>query len=318
MKQMTNKNNPWEGMPESAQRRIDSDTIHNIFWITDLKGNYGFCLRADKPFADTKWSINLKGVEVLKRNSQEDKGELFLILTKKEDWQIFKVLCDDLIVETGTVINSERMIDAVEMRLKRWQQLLKHETHKELTIEIQMGLFAEMLCLRDLIAPKVGIKQAIICWVGSDFDKQDFLTDNSAIEVKSYRTSKGRIASISSSQQLSSEKESLFLLAFGLTMSETGQSIKEISESIAELLKSESNEISDLFESKLINYGYVPELIKEPLAEFIVDKKTAFSVTDEFPKIDAKSLKTQILSVKYTIDLSKCTEYEINPDSIIL
>ena len=79
---MKNRNNPWESMSESSQRRIDSDTIHNIFWITDLKGNYGFCLRTSKLFVDTKWSINLKGIEILKRNSQEEIGELFLILTK--------------------------------------------------------------------------------------------------------------------------------------------------------------------------------------------------------------------------------------------
>lgn len=318
MKQMMKNNNPWESMPESSQRRIVSDTIHNIFWVTDLKGNYGFCLQISKSFVETKVLITLKGIEILKRNSKDGLGELFLILTKKEDWQIFKILCDDLISETHKFNTDEKIIDAVEIRLKRWQQLLKQETHKELTSEIQMGLFSELLCLRDLIAPKIGIKQAIISWVGADFDKQDFLTDNSAIEVKSYRTSKGKVVLISSGQQLTSEKEALFLVSYGLTNSANGQSIKDISESIQKLLEPEPDNISNIFESKLMSYGYVQELIKESLIEFIADNVTTFFVTEDFPKIETRNLKTQITSVKYTIDLSKCVEYEIDVNSINL
>jgi hypothetical protein len=35
----------------------------------------------------------------------------------------------------------------------------------------QMGLFSELLCLRDIILPRYGVEQAIISWVGPDFDK---------------------------------------------------------------------------------------------------------------------------------------------------
>lgn len=305
-----NKDNPWVDMSESSKRRIGDDTDRNLFWVTDLRGDYGFYIQTARAFDDTKWTINLKGISVLKRNSDDGGGELFLVLTNKDDWQIFKILCDDLIAEALRCVDDEKMIGAVETRLKRWQRLLRQDVHREMTVEVQMGLFSELLCLRDIIAPKINIERAISAWVAPDFDKQDFLMDNSAVEVKSYRASKGSTVSISSVQQLSSDKEFLFLIAYGLTESANGLSAADIADSIKDLLKTQPDDAADLFENKLAQYGYIPELIKEPLIKFIADKSRAYAVTDEFPKIDPKNIHSQIVSVKYSIDLSRCAEFE--------
>jgi len=217
--------NPWEKMIESSQRRVDSSTRHNIFWITDLHGNYGFRLQTKRIFTDTDKTSSLKGISILKRNSKEGYGELFLVLNQKEDWEIFHTLCEDLIAVTHRYDSDKKMISAIEIRLQRWQQLLKKDRSKEMTLEKQMGLYTELLTLKNIIAKKVGIKGAVIAWVGPDFDKQDFLLDNAVLEVKSYRTSKGAIVHISSLQQLISEKIPLFLLSFGLTRTDKGETI---------------------------------------------------------------------------------------------
>lgn len=311
-----NNINPWENMPESSKRRIDEQTNRNLFWMTDLRGDYGFFIQTADAFDDTKWTINLKGISVLKRNSQDLRGELILVLNNREDWQIFKILCDDLTAEALRCESDQKMITAAEARLKRWQRLLKQDLYRELTAEVQMGLFSELLCLRDIIAPKIGIGQAVGAWVGPDLDKQDFLMEKSAVEVKSYRTSKGAAASISSAQQLSSDKEFLFLIAYGLTPTENGLSIEDIADSIKDGLSGASGESSDSFENKLAQYGYIPELIKEPLIKFVSDKNRAYFVTEEFPKIDAANVHSQIISVKYSIDLARCTEFEIDFNSL--
>jgi hypothetical protein len=243
-------------------------------------------------------------------------GELFLILNRKEDWEIFYILCEDLIATAHRYGTEEKMISAVEVRLKRWQQLLKQDRNEKLTVEIQMGLFAELVCLKDILAPNIGIKQAITSWVGPEFDKQDFLMDNAVIEVKSYRTSKGEIVHISSLQQLDSPKEPLYLLGNGLTCSENGLSIEDISQCIKELLKQESNELKYVFENKLMDYGYIPEIVKEPLQKFIVDNQKLYNISDSFPKIVRKNIKNEIIDVKYTIDLAQCIEYEVGLNSL--
>ena len=117
---MTSTDNPWKDMQESSQRRVDNLSDHNIFWITDLKGGYGFCLQSKNTFNDTDSKSYLKGINIVKRNSAENIGELFLLLNKKEDWPIFLSLCNDLVSMTHKYDDDLAMISAVEIRLNRW------------------------------------------------------------------------------------------------------------------------------------------------------------------------------------------------------
>lgn len=313
---MINTINPWKNMKESSQRRVDVETEHNLFWITDLEGKYGFCLQSKNIFKDIKSPANLKGISILKRNANHHYGELFLVLNKKEDWQIFYTLCENLISITHKYDSDEAMISAVEVRLKRWQQLLRYERNIVLSLEAQMGLFSELLCLKDVLTPKVGVEQSIISWVGADFDKQDFLLANAIIEVKSYRTSKSPIIHISSLQQLYSDKEPLYLFAYGLTQADSGVSIDILVQEIYELLESQSAEIRDIFDNRLIEYGFIPELIESSLFKFIVDKRRVYYVSDEFPKILPQNISNQILTVKYSIDLLQCDAFEVDIDTL--
>jgi len=315
---MINNRNPWLNMKESAQRRVESVNTHSIYWITDLEGKYGFCLQSKNIFKDIKPPASLKGISVLKRNSNHKNGELFLVLNKKEDWQIFHTLCEDLISITHKYDNDEAMIAAVEVRLKRWQQLLRYERNIVLSLEAQMGLFSELLTLKEILVPKVGIEQSVISWVGADFDKQDFLLANAIIEVKSYRTSKSPIVHISSLQQLYSDKEPLYLLTYGLTQADNGMSIDILVNDVYELLENKSAEVRDIFDNKLIEYGFIPELIEKSLFKFIVDKRRIYDITDEFPKILPQDVSSQILTVKYSIDLLQCSEFEVDIENIII
>ena len=313
---INNDNSPWKGMEESSQRRVDFETEHNLFWITDLEGKYGFCLQSKNIFDTIKSPANLKGISILKRNSNHNYGELFLVLNKKEDWQIFYTLCQDLISITHKYEDDKAMISAVEVRLKRWQQLLRYERNIVLSLEAQMGLFSELLTLKEILVPKVGVEQAIVSWVGADFDKQDFLLANAIIEVKSYRTSKSPIVTISSLQQLYSDKEPLYLLTYGLTQTDNGTSIDKLVQDIYEMLENKSAEVRDIFDNRLIEYGFIPELIESSLFKFIVDKQRTYYVSESFPKILPPTVASQILTVKYSIDLLQCDEFEIDINKI--
>ncbi len=313
---MTKTQNPWHEMPESSKRRIDALSKHNLFWLTDMEGKYALDLQSKLLFNKLECPARLKGISILKRNSNKY-GELFLVLNKKEDWQIFKTLCEDLISTTHKYDDDIAMVNAVEVRLRRWQQLLKQERNQEMTLERQMGLFSELSCLKDIIAQKNGINQAVNSWVGANFDKQDFLLDNSIIEVKSYKTSKGAKISISSLEQLYSEKEPIFLISYSLTTSENGLTISELIKSIKELLMEQSYDIIDVFDNKLIEYGFIPEIINSNLYSFIIDKVRVFHVSDDFPKIIPLNVKNQIIDVRYRIDLYHCDEFEVSINEIL-
>ena len=313
---MNKTENPWRTMQESSQRRVDFDTIHNLFWITDMERRYGFYLQSQNIFNNTKPPANLKGISILKRNSMQNFGELFLVLNKKEEWQIFYTLCQDLISITHKYESDKAMISAVETRLRRWQQLLTHNVDIEMDLERQMGLFSELSCLKQILIPKVGVEEAVISWVGADFDKQDFLLKKSIIEIKSYRTSKSPIVEITSLQQLYSDTKPLYLLAYALTQTSRGNNIGDLVEEIYTLLDDKPMIVRDIFEKRLLEYGYIPEIQKSPLFEFAVDRCRAYLVSDRFPKILPYSVANQILSVSYSIDLIGCEEFVIDIENI--
>ncbi|MEC0269711.1 PD-(D/E)XK motif protein [Paenibacillus anseongense] len=310
---MINDLNPWSNMSQSSQRRAISDSPHNLFWVTDLSGRYGFCIQTKDTLIETSKKINLKGITIATRKltTKENEYELFLILNDTDDWQIFNALCQNLITVIKHELSNRKMISALEIRLKRWQQILKQE-RQVFTLEQQMGLFSELLCLKNVVSEKVGIREAIHSWGGPDSDKQDFLLSNCVIEVKSHRTSKGEIASISSLQQLDSKKEPFYLLSYALTNSEMGKSVEDISKEIKELLIQNFIDQVDIFENKLIQYGYIPELIKEPLHKFVVDTTKMYSIQDSFPRIVPGLVEHQVTSVHYTINLSQCSEFEVS------
>ena len=308
--------NPWAGMPSNSRRRIEEWSERNLFWITDIKGAYGFNIRSSKPFDDSSTKLRLKGIDIGKRNS-DDGADFFLVLSRTEDWQIFQVLCSDLISAAVKAESDRAMISAVETRLRRWQQLLKSDLQKQLTIETQMGLFSELLCLRDVIAPQIGLGSAVRKWGGPDSDKQDFVCDSSAVEVKSYSSSKGPTITVSSAQQLWSDKENLYLIAYGLSRSDTGKTIDDLNREILKLLEADED-VKELFEGKVGQYGFVPEFNTGELFRFAADGRRFYHVFGSFPRIDPGLLASAITSVRYSIDLGRCTPFEFSEDGVFL
>lgn len=312
---MTSPDNPWERMGLSTRRRVVAESPHDVFWITDSAGRYGFLIATKESVMNTKTSLSLKGITVVKREVGHGNNEFILVLNHREDWNIFNALCRDLI---GVIVRHEdnrKMVDAVENQLKRWQRLLQHRP-SAFTVEQQMGLFSELVCLREIVSKATGnMAEAISSWVGPDFDKQDFLISDVAIEVKSHRTSAGENVSISSANQLYCDKEPFYLISYGLTPTNSGLSVADESETVKTLCALE--QLKELFENKLLQYGYAPEIITEPLQRFIVDKVRVFKITEGFPKIVPSNLKSQITSVKYTIDLSRCEEFELGYDEFV-
>lgn len=279
--------NPWLVMGENSERRVNINFNYDLFWVVDLEGRYGFCIKSKRLVDDGINIINLKGITVKRITENEDFSRLYLILNEKEDCEIFLNLCEDLINTANRYDDNEKIIIAVEDRLKRWQQLLKNDNYDGLTIERQMGLFSELLCLKNNILHEVGIKDAIISWVGPEFDKQDFLIDSAVIEVKSYRTSKGQVVHISSLQQLQSPKTPLYLVAYGLTTSDRGLSVSDIIEIIKKQIDDEW--LQDKFETKIFEYGYISGVSnRKKIYKFIVDSEKVYSVSNLFPRIEKK------------------------------
>lgn len=308
--------NPWLNMLPDSVRRVDSEIVHNLFWMIDQAGNYGFYLKTTKEFKSVEIDIRLRGISLIKRN-YENCGELFLILNRQNDWELFCSVCKDIISVCATYSSNEEMVIAVENRLKRWQAFLMQNTEVSLSLMMQMGLFAELIFLSYVLIPKIGALDAIIAWGGPEADKQDFSLADLAIEIKSYKTSRGPQVSISSTHQLYTDTKPLFLVAYGLTETANGQSITDLINDLNILLSSESVSVIQLFERKLIEFGYMPGMVYDILYKFVVDSLRGFTVEKDFPRILPHQTPSEIIAVNYTIDLQLCTRFEIDVNNII-
>ncbi|MBC7523230.1 MAG: PD-(D/E)XK motif protein [Flavobacterium sp.] len=314
---MTEKlKNPWLNMLPDSVRRVDSEIAHNLFWMLDQAGNYGFYLKTTKEFKSTEIDIRLRGISLIKRN-YENCGELFLILNRQNDWELFFSVCKDIISICATYSSNQEMVVAVENRLKRWQAFLMQNTEVSLSLMMQMGLFAELMFLIDILIPKRGASAAIIAWGGPESDRQDFSLADIAIEIKSYKTSRSPQVSISSTHQLFTASKPLFLIAYGLTESENAQSIADLINELDVLIYSESISIIQLFDRKLIEFGYMPGMTYDVMYKFAVDSLRGFIVEKDFPRILPHQTSPEIIAVNYTIDLQLCTRFEIDVNNII-
>jgi len=312
---MTNSNiNPWSNMQPSSIRRIDPALTLDFFWMTDERGKYGMHIKSDVPFDPLTFDVSLKGITVFKRTVGGTYGEVFLILNRNEDWELFLALCTDLVNTCREAASrGTGWMRAINIRLKRWQYFLKQHRHLSIPLETQMGLYGELSYLRDHVLPSCSPEESIQAWTGPDFDKQDFSLQQQLVEVKSYLSSKGQEIHISSLHQLDNSIKPLILVSYGITRTERGVSIQMLIEDIAAVLYQAGEEVYESFWSKLTGYGYMQNVSEKELYKFSTDKVRFFSVTDAFPKILTDKVHPFITSVRYIIDLSRCTEFEINP-----
>ncbi len=72
-----------------------------------------------------------------------------------------------------------------------------------------------------------------------------------------------------------------------------------------------------VFERKLIEFGYMPGMIYDVLYKFIIDSLRGFTVIRDFPRILPHQTPSEIVAVNYTIDLQLCTRFEVEVKNII-
>jgi len=305
-------NNPWLGLEQLSRRRVKDSINYNAFWVVDALNHYGLMIQCDEDFIQPIREIKLNGIKIQLDNTSTP-NKLILLLKDIKDWEIFLTLCNDLI-NVMKERNQDIIINVMK-RLERWQKLLQRTTIRVMSKEEQMGLYGELKILQQYIIPKYGYQEGIRSWVGALGDKQDFLLRDSAIEVKSNRITSGNLVWISSKEQLNSEKKPLYLLACALNEGPNGETIANIIQSITEQIESVS--LLNEFIEKVELYGYIPELSQESLSKLFLEQINSFEVKEGFPKIPLNHVSPSIKNMKYSIDLSGCSQFKIPINAIL-
>lgn len=313
---MTIIENPWIVMSNGSQRR--ASMIHDIYWIREeIEGKYGLKISLNFLLEDGDLdisSIKLKNIEVFE-NKTSKKTHLYLLLKDQSAYELFYQLCNDLIIKAETTKNEQGIIKILINRLNRWKNLLVNNYDKSVPLETQMGLFSELDTLLNYVSSKLPIEEAVCSWGGPDADRQDFILENLALEVKSHRSGKSECVTISNLHQLYSTKENFILRVYSLDKNENGITIEDLIQEIKKLLLiNEAYKEIDLLEQKINQYGYFDSIHQKYLTTFKVDKVSIYNVTKEFPKLIVDDIPGEIINLKYQIDLAKCKNFLLDEE----
>ncbi|WP_290949903.1 PD-(D/E)XK motif protein [Hyphomonas sp.] len=317
---------PWADIPLPdpqsvyTYRLADIDHPFEYFWARDRKGEFVFRFKGRFPVDRVGDAPSMSGITV---TGEELDGHSYLNLTLEgtESADLFLALCKSLMsathaVETG---NDTAALDIVLTRLRRWQDLLKTGRKGTLGAEAQVGLFGELLILRDVFLSNLDPLEAVCCWTGPLGDEQDFGYSDSLVEVKTTRSTRDQSFRVNSMAQLDTTSGQITVAFQTLGVFENdppnGISLNQMVEEVKTLLGGSSAAIAELdIRLALSKYESSPEYDQ---VHFVPVSRRMFSVTDDFPRIEPSEVRHGILRARYDVSVEACLDFELEPSDAI-
>ena len=151
---------------------------------------------------------------------------------------------------------------------------------------------------------------AIQGWVGPDNADQDFMYSDCWYEVKSAGASATNVT-ISSLEQLCcfDQGELVVMRIDKVAPDRTGAiSLNDIVKRITEILSADT-EARDLFRNKLTNYGYL-DIQEYAEQKYSHSGTQRYQVDSNFPRLTTKSVPTQIIAVRYDLNLPSLASWQ--------
>lgn len=257
------------------------------------------------------------GIEVLRDPIGKEHLRVSLILADSSDFDIFRILCADLLDLTGTlsVSETERGMGLVLDRVARWQDVLARRRAGILKRNEIIGLVGELLFLRDLLLPRMSALAALTAWRGPFGDEQDFAIADTIFEVKTQSSTADRRIQISSEDQLDTAQSRIIVCQQGVAPSHEGDpaglSLNALVAEIRATIAGAGPAACDRLEVALFDAGW--ELRSEYDGERwrLVDR-TFYEVREGFPRIIRSHLAIGVEEVRYRIRVADCAEFRVD------
>lgn len=229
-------------------------------------------------------------------------------LSEEAEDEIFFSFIEDLISQ----ITSERDIKPmfyVIKRIKSWMNFFKSKNIGILDEKEQLGLFSELLILRQFLTETIYEKIDIIqAWEGPYNENHDFVFSNRiGVEVKSTKSNNPFNIKISNQYQLDNEDfENLYLVVLQLKRHRNNdyEKLPQLVNAIFELLIEDQNAVIK-FQDALWEIGYIREAedIYNEFSFQILNAGMVYRVDDNFPKITTRDISNSISKITYEINL---------------
>ena len=283
---------------------LQIDTQHPLEWHI---GYQSISRRTLLLVADTEIGPieSSKSIIVSRRKRETDnRWTLSFELVRNEQHGVFAILCYDIIEYSRQAANEKEAFTLVVNRYKQWSKLLESQPSGLMSEQSRKGLLGELLFLETIISNTGMLLKSVQGWSGAESADQDFMYSEDWYEIKSIVTSSLTV-SISSLEQLDrSDIGNLVIMRIDKAVPERAGAVSlyEVVQRLKKVL-SEDTAALDLFQTKLMSYGYI-DLQEYAEQKYVRTDTKLYQVDESFPRLIRKNMPSQIVSARYELDIA--------------
>ena len=240
-----------------------------------------------------------------------DRRSVVVRLTEKSLLDEFCLVLDQLLRGLQVIRSAEDAVRMLAARLRAWVQLFSPDSGR-MSDEQQRGLTGELVVLEALATQSQGWMQALRAWTGPDRRDRDFNFAQLLIEVKSHLAGGRDQVRIANEHQLDSGNgiPPLVLWVVTLAADKAGMTLPARVESIRVSLAAADPASLVLFEEKIEEAGYSDvQFERETAVAYGVVSHRFYHVSEDFPHVRPSGLRSGVLNVSYTVDLTECARF---------
>ena len=259
-----------------------------------------------------------KGFRVLRQYIANDRvTRVSLELTNASFRELFVVMAEDVAGRILGASDESSAIAAMRERLNHWERFMSASGPGGLSREKQIGLYGELTFLETMLRAGIPATMAVTWWRGPVSENQDFQAGSRAVEVKATTGNSATAVRIANELQLDdTDAQPLYLLHLWIKeMAGSGRSLPKLVDELTGMLTGpEAQTFADL----LVAAGY-----HEVHRQLYVDTGYAerqrhyYQVTDEFPRVRRRDVRSGVSRVEYGIELAGFEGYVRDEPSVI-
>lgn len=284
--------------------RVDKNHPGEFFWLNDHNNRKGLFLESETKFKYKKLK-KLNGVDVNIEISKDEKKlgiYLYYDLETGDGLKEFEGFCRFIIKNTFDLPNADLVFKQVINEIETWNKLFKGRSDGLLGENEIIGLYGELLFIKNFFEPIIGIKNSINSWEDGE---QDFQFNKKLFEIKTSSMAKDKKINISSLEQLDTNSGDIFICRQTVGKvdfkNNENNSLNGIVKDILNIIReSEDPTMTEVFSSKLYDRGY--EKNKKYEQFFNLEQRQFIEIKENFPRLTPHNVDTRIKKVNYEID----------------
>lgn len=294
--------------PGIARRRLLPGSALNVFTEVRFPSHEWALVVQSEERLEDRDLVLASGLLCRTRN-----GCVEVVARQETDRRLFCTLLADLVRQL--TVPSPTPTAALTRRLASWQRMLGQGLPTGLSPEARIGLYGELLVLREIIIPALG-PLALRAWTGPSGASQDFVHGSVALEVKTVSRRHAEHCRISSEHQLDSTGLSdLFLVHQVVAGAPEGSSLCDL---VDELRCTPAVQVElAWFENCLLESGWLDAHREQYVNDrHTVVRRQCLAVADGFPRVTPLELPAGVSAVSYLVDLSTCTSHRVEESKV--